>query len=782
MKIENNTHMRKNASRWFAGALLPAVMLAASVSCTRSNLQTEYEQFPLVPLPAVMEPADGAFLLSRGTPIVIDPEFASGGEINDMFNGFLEKHYGKIRVTLQDGPATGNYISARYDSLIENPEAYTLEVTANGIIIVAGDEPGLFYAFQTLMQLIYPSHEAVSGTISIPCVKISDSPQYRWRGMHLDVSRHFFPKEFIFRMLDAMAMHKLNTFHWHLTDDQGWRIEIDRYPELASVAAWRDETLIGHGSETPWVYDGTRYGGYYTKEDVLEVVEYAARLHINVLPEIEMPGHAVAALQACPGLSCTGGPVPPFNRWGVSEDVFCAGKEETFEFLEGVLEEVAELFPYEYIHIGGDECPKVRWEQCPLCQKRMADNNLKDEHELQSYFIKRIEAFLATKGKKIIGWDEILEGGIAGNAAVMSWRGHSGGITAANMGHDVVMTPHSFVYLDYYQSKYNEPLAIGGMLPLEKVYSIDIMPPEIAEERRHHIIGAQANVWTEYMDSEEHVEYMVFPRLAALAEALWTPREKLDFDGFSRRMTAQYARYDAAGLNYRVPCPQGYEAINLVTGGAVTVELTNGIPGSAICYTTDGSDPGPRSERYSGPLTLEPDDEIILKSVTVMPGGRPGAVMTGIFRKTDLREATGIDSPDPGLDFSLYRGEFNSVAEIAGEADSAGVINGVRIPEGSPAENFGLVLTGYIMVPADGIWSFYTGSDDGVMVFIDDEPVVDGDVLHHGITNEGRAALRKGYHPIKVMYFQRLYRQSLSLSWEGPGLARQTVPPGVLFQ
>jgi hexosaminidase len=774
--------MKTKLSHGIELTVILTLILTVSVSCSDIDKQAEYSPLSLVPLPAVMEAADGAFLLGPGTGIIIDTAFAASENLVVIFNGFLEKHYGKVMVVELQQSSTAKVIRAIHDSLIDNPEAYRLEVTCDGITIEAGGEAGLFYAFQTLMQLIFPSQKAEKGSVAIPCVKISDSPRYKWRGMHLDVSRHFFQKEFIFRMLDAMAMHKLNTFHWHLTDDQGWRIEIDRYPELAAVAAWRDETLIGHGSETPWVYDGTRYGGYYTKEDVREVVEYAARLHINVVPEIEMPGHAVAALQAYPELSCTGGPVPPFNRWGVSEDVFCAGKEETFEFLEGVLTEVAEMFPYEYIHIGGDECPKVRWEQCPLCQKRRADNNLKDEHELQSYFVKRMEAFLAAKGKKIIGWDEILDGGIAENAAVMSWRGHSGGIQAANMGHDVVMTPHLFVYLDYYQSEYNEPLSIGGMLPLEKVYSIDIMPPEIDEKRRHHIIGAQANVWTEYMTGEKHVEYMVFPRLAALAEALWTPGEKLDFEGFSRRMTAQYARYDAADLNYRVPHPQGYEAISLVTDETVSAELTNGIPGSAIYFTTDGSDPDLRSERYSGPIILEPDNEITLKSVTVMPGGRMSAVMTGIFRRAEMKKAACPENLNPGLAFSLYRGEFSTVKEIAGEADSAGLVSTVRIPAGSPAENFGLVLKGYIVVPADGIYTFYTGSDDGVMLVIDDELIVDGDVLHHGITNKGQTALRAGYHAIKVLYFQRLYRQSLSLSWEGPGVSRQTVPPEVLFQ
>ena len=761
--------MKTNTTRQIATAAIIFFMITTFVSCSKGVKQASYEPLSLIPVPATIEAAGGEFLLRSGTGIVIDPAFGSAGNVAAMFNGFLEKHYGKISVEEQQTPGDPSLILARYDSLIDNPEAYSLEVSADGITIIAGDDAGLFYAFQTLMQLIFPSQEAVRGAVAVPCVTISDSPQYKWRGMHLDVSRHFFPKEFIFKMLDAMAMHKLNTFHWHLTDDQGWRIEIKKYPELTAIGAWRDETLTGHGSETPWVYDGTRYGGYYTQEDIREVVEYAGRLHINVLPEIEMPGHAVAALQAYPQLSCSGGPVPPFNRWGVNEDVFCAGKEETYEFLEGVLTEVAELFPYEYIHIGGDECPKVRWEVCPDCQKRIADNNLKDEHELQSYLVRRMEAFLSAKGKKLIGWDEILEGGIADNAAVMSWRGHAGGINAANMGHDVVMTPHSFVYLDYYQSKYNEPLSIGGMLPLEKVYSIDIMPPEIAEEKRHHIIGAQSNLWTEYVGDEKHAEYMAFPRLAALAEAIWTPQAQLDFAGFLRRMSAHYARYDEMDLNYRVPYPTGYEAINLVTDGTVKVELSNGVPGSSIYYTTDGSEPDGKSKLYTGPLTLAPDDEITLKSVTVMPGGRHSAVMTGLFRKAELKESSPVESLNPGLNLHLYRGEFNTVEDFTGDADTSGTVATVKIPAGAPAENFGLLLEGFIMAHADGIYSFFTGSDDGVRVYIDGELVVDGDELHHGITNEGRVALKTGLHRIEVRYFQRHYRQSLSMRWEGPG-------------
>ncbi len=774
--------MKINIHRSSAAHLIPVLLFTFAISCSPGRKPASYEPLSVIPAPASMETTEGSFLLTNGTGIVIDPSFITGSQTVEMFNRFLEKHYGKIRVSEMHAPSDAGVIRSVLDSLAGNTEAYRLEVEPGAITIEAGGDAGLFYAFQTLMQLTWPSQNAVRGVIAVPCVSITDRPQYRWRGMHLDVSRHFFPKEFIFKMLDAMAMHKLNTFHWHLTDDQGWRIEIKKYPELTSIGAWRDQTLVGHGSETPWVYDGLRYGGYYTQEDVREVVEYARRLHINVLPEIEMPGHAVAALQAYPGLSCTGGPVPPFNRWGVSEDVFCAGKEETFELLTGVLEEVAELFPYEYIHIGGDECPKVRWQECDLCQKRIKDNNLKDEHELQSYFIRRIEAFLSLKGKKIIGWDEILEGGIAENAAVMSWRGHSGGIQAANMGHDVVMTPHTFVYLDYYQSKYNEPLAIGGMLDMKKVYSIDIMPAEIEEGKRKHIIGAQANVWAEYMPDPRHVEYMVFPRLAALAEALWTPRESLDYDDFRGHMDAQYARYDAMDIAYRVPYPEGFDRINLSLEKNVTVELENGISSSVIYYTLDGTEPDSRSELYEGPFAIDLGEERHLQVVTFMPGGRKSAVMSGVFRHVELKEALVPGTTGPGLGFGLFRGEFETAQGfLAMEPDSTGLVETVRIPPGAPAENFGLWLEGLIQVPADGIYTFYTGSDDGVVVYIDDELVVDGDLLHHGITNEGRAALKAGYHKIDVRYFQRLYRQSLGLSWEGQGLARQAVPASSLF-
>jgi hexosaminidase len=343
----------------------------------------------------------------------------------------------------------------------------------------------------------------------------------------------------------------MNTFHWHLTEDQGWRIEIKKYPKLTETGAFRKETIVGHAGKPPLVYDGIPYGGFYTQDEVREVIAYAASRFITIIPEIEMPGHALAALASYPELSCTGGPFEVGTKWGVEDDVFCAGKEGTFSFLEGVLTEVIDLFPGKYIHIGGDECPKVRWEKCPFCQKRIKDEGLKDEQELQSYFIQRIEKFLISKGRKLIGWDEILEGGLAPEATVMSWRGTEGGIAAAKEKHDVIMTPSKYVYLDYYQCEpEGEPLAIGGYLPLERVYSYDPMPAELTADEQKYILGVQGNVWTEYIPTPEQLEYMAYPRMFAIAETGWSPEKLKDFDEFLSRLEILKKRYDAIGINY----------------------------------------------------------------------------------------------------------------------------------------------------------------------------------------------------------------------------------------
>ena len=425
-------------------------------------------------------------------------------------------------------------------------ENYQLEITKQGISIKYGDRGGLMYALQSLDQWM----EDQSQNIQLKGVNIIDSPRFAYRGVHLDCSRHFFTIPEIKAFLDQLAVLKFNTFHWHLTDDQGWRLEIKQYPKLTEIGAWRDSTVIGHYSRSPREYDHIRYGGFYTQEEAKEIVRYAAERGITVMPEIELPGHARAALAAYPEMGCTGAQLPVEGLWGVFDDVFCT-QPETIQFLKNILAEVIAVFPSETIHVGGDECPKTRWDVCPKCLKVRNEQGLHDSHELQSYVIREMEAFLNANGRNLMGWDEILEGGLAENAQVMSWRGTEGGIAAAKMHHPVVMTPGSHCYFDHYQSTNpNEPLAIGGYTPLEKVYTFNPLPEGLTAEEQTYILGAQANIWTEYLPDMKSVQYNVFPRLAAMSQVLWTDN-KPDYSSFVARMALLYLpRLEEQKINY----------------------------------------------------------------------------------------------------------------------------------------------------------------------------------------------------------------------------------------
>lgn len=515
----------------------------------------------IIPKPVVMEKKRGSFRFSGTATLYYQQNNATLQGHAEYLQSLLERISGfvlePVGFDVANGlPERGIVLTA--DGSTGKPEGYILDVGSRRILIAGHDAAGVFYGIQSLRQVLPAALESESAeslrNVRISRMYIEDYPSFTYRGMHLDVARHFFDVDFIKKYLDLMALHKMNTFHWHLTEDQGWRIEIKKYPLLTEVGAWRKETLIGHGSRPPFEFDGTPYGGYYTQDDVREVVAYAAARHITVIPEIEMPGHATAALAAYPELGCTGGPYEVETRWGIFEDAFCAGNDYTFEFLENVLLEVIELFPSRYIHIGGDECLKNRWKECPKCQQRIADEGLADEYELQSYFIRRIEQFLLKHNRNIIGWDEILEGGLAPEATVMSWRGVRGGIEAARLGHDVIMTPTSHCYLDYYQADpATEPLAIGGYLTLRQVYTFNPVPPELTPKEAKHILGGQGNVWTEYMKTSDHVEYMAYPRAVAIAEVLWTPRNNQDFDDFSKRLSTHLKRLDALNVNYFEP-------------------------------------------------------------------------------------------------------------------------------------------------------------------------------------------------------------------------------------
>jgi len=441
-------------------------------------------------------------------------------------------------------------------------EGYELEVTPSSIQIRAAALAGVFYGTQTLRQLLPPkafARSTASGVSwTVPAVEILDYPRFSWRGTHLDVGRHFMPVTFVKKFIDLLAAHKLNRFHWHLTEDQGWRLEIKRYPRLTSVGAWRRQTIIGRprGDSTRWRYDRKRHGGFYTQDQVRDVVKYAAERFITVIPEIEMPGHAQAAIAAYPELGVTGEQIPVWTRWGVAKNILNA-EDSTVRFMQNVLEEVLELFPSEFIHVGGDEADKAFWATSPRIQQRIRELGLFGEAQLQSWFIREMDAFLTSKGRRLIGWDEILEGGLAPGAAVMSWRGYRGGIAAAKEGHDVVMAPTTYTYFDFYQTRdiRREPLAIGGFLPIDSVYVFEPLPPELSPEEARHVLGAQAQHWTEYMPTSRQVEFMAFPRLGALAEAVWTPIERKNLGDFKARLPSYLSRLGSYGVNYRRPRP-----------------------------------------------------------------------------------------------------------------------------------------------------------------------------------------------------------------------------------
>ncbi|EKD31749.1 MAG: hypothetical protein ACD_77C00257G0001, partial [uncultured bacterium] len=480
------------------------------------------ETINIVPRPVSVVTGNGSFSLTNKTLIFYNFQGKDVENITGALTSHLNKFYGisGLKQSFSLNSVKNSIFIAINPKADIKKEGYKLIVKKEGIVLEASAPNGLFYGIQSLIQMM-PAMEERLTEIRIQAAEIYDFPRFDWRGLHLDVCRHFMPKVFVLKYIDYMAMHKYNTFHIHLTEDQGWRIEIKKYPRLTEVGSMRRETIIGRGNTPVKLYDGIPHGGFYTQEDIKEIVEYAAKRYVTVVPEIEMPGHALAALASYPELGCTGGPYEVSTRWGVFKDVMCAGKESTFEFLQNVMDEVLELFPSQYIHIGGDECPKDSWKVCPSCQQKIKELGLKDEHELQSYFIQRMEMYINNKGRNIIGWDEILEGGLAPNAAVMSWRGEAGGIEAARQHHYVVMTPGTHCYLDHYQAEpSSQPQAIGGFTPLEKIYNYEPVPSSLSAEEAKYVMGAQGNVWTEWMATPAHVEYMVYPRAAALAEVV----------------------------------------------------------------------------------------------------------------------------------------------------------------------------------------------------------------------------------------------------------------------
>lgn len=587
--------------------------LAAMAFLLPSTAAGQTADFNIIPRPQQVNVSnDAPFILSAKTVISLGTNSHNMKRNANMLASYIEQATG-IRPTVGKSK-NGTAIVLTIDKTIANAEGYKLDADAKHIRIAGASAAGVFYGIQTLRKSL-PLVNGKASKVSIPAVHIADAPRFAYRGTHLDVSRHFVTADSVRQFIDMLALHNINRFHWHLTDDQGWRIEIKKYPLLTQIGSKRAQTVIGHNSGK---YDGKPYSGFYTQKQIRDIVKYAADRYITIVPEIDLPGHMQAALAAYPDMGCTGGPYEVWQKWGVSDNVLCAGNDKTLTFIDNVLKEITQLFPSKYIHVGGDECPKTQWQKCPKCQARIKALNLeaKDGHSaeerLQSYIITHASNYLKSLGRNTIGWDEILEGGLAEGATVMSWRGESGGIAAAKQHHDVVMTPNSYLYFDYYQSldKANEPIAIGGYLPLETVYSYEPMPKELTADEARHIIGVQANIWTEYMPTFKQMQYMALPRLAALSEVQWSQPALKDYNSFTNRLTEFTHLYDRLGYNY---AKHLYNvAIHVDSDNKwreILIHMTTA--GNAeIRYTLDGTEPTANSTLYTGAIVLQKSAKI----------------------------------------------------------------------------------------------------------------------------------------------------------------------------
>lgn len=583
----------------------------------KRTLNSDYE---IIPKPLDVNcKGDASFLLKDGVAVIYPENNQKMQDNAEFLVDYVEKQTG-VKLTSHAGMPVDGAICLTLDLNDDNAEAYKLIVNDKRVCISGASEAGVFYGIQTLRKSLPVAQDI---NVNLSAVEIYDKPRFAYRGAMLDVARHFYTVDEVKTFIDMLALHNINRFHWHLTDDQGWRIEIKKYPKLMSVASERKETVVGRWYSG--IYDGKPYGGYYTQDELRDVIDYAAKRHITIIPEVDLPGHMQAALTAYPELGCTGGPYEVRTIWGVSQDVLCVGNDFTLQFVKDVLSEVADIFPSEYIHIGGDECPKVRWEKCPKCQERIKSLGLKSdakhtkEQRLQSYMIQEAAKYLKEKGKRIIGWTEILEGGLVPDATLMSWIGESGGIEAAHQHHDVIMTPNTYLYFDYYQSKKveDEPLAIGGYLPIEKTYNYEPMPKELTKEEQQYIKGVQANLWTEYIPVFSQVQYMVLPRLGAAAEVQWTDPSKKDYKDFLRRVPHLVAVYDCYGWNYAthvydVNVDMKADTVNHV----LNVQLST-MADDPIYYTLDGQDPTEKSLKYTKPFTI--DQSVVLKTMAVHP-------------------------------------------------------------------------------------------------------------------------------------------------------------------
>ncbi|WP_062061005.1 family 20 glycosylhydrolase [Aquimarina longa] len=703
----------------------------------------------ITPKPFNITKGKGYFKLNGNTSFLYNDE--SSKLIADFFIEKIKTSTGHAFSVTKGNDIKNSIQLIKETTLNFSEEEYRLSISEDNIKIKASTDKGLFYGMQTFMQLLpfYTTNSQISFPIKIKALDIEDKPRFSWRGMHLDVSRHFFSADFIKKHLDILSLFKINKFHWHLTDDQGWRVEIKKYPKLTTIGSKRKNA------------DGSYHQGFYTQEEIKEVVQYAKERFIDIVPEFDTPGHAIAILAGYPELSCDQKEYKVRNLWGVESSILCPGKEETYTFIEDVITELATLFPYEYYHMGGDEVPKDQWENSIECQKLKKREGLKDEKEVQSYFMARVEKILSKHHKKMIGWDEILEGGITATTNIMSWQGEEGGIKAANEGHDVIMTPSEYCYFNFYQGDFKtEPLAFGGYIPLEKVYNYDPIPKEIEEDKKKHILGAQGNVWSEYTYKDETIEYLLYPRIIALAEVTWTQKENKKFDDFLNRLNPIYTILDYYKTNHHIPLPEGPTSNTIVFTDSISIPFTTTHPVKMV-YTINGTNPTQNSTVYKEPLKFTKTTD--LRIASVLDNGKMSSIRKlNVTKEKIISASSKTTELSKGLTMKEVKGYFNTVNDVPDHTNaSSSIIK--KIEESNTTyhwghevkeENFRAVfLDGYIDIPEDGVYYFSSTQDQ---VWIADQLVLDYKTPLKKHPIESSIALQKGKHKLKIVYLNNI--------------------------
>jgi len=754
------------------------MLLLVCNSCKNTSKTFVDAEISIVPKPSELVLSKGSFSFSKDTKIYVENEAQKPAAkyLSDLF-----ENSAGYPISILEANEHANIIFSKDDTL--KPESYHLEVTPKQITIKASDAAGYFYGVQTIRQLLPASIETANSIEEnwlVPSIEINDEPRFSWRGMHMDFSRHFFSMDEVKTFLNYMALYKLNTYHMHLTDDQGWRIEIKKYPLLTEKGAWRIESSHDKSckelAKTDPSYtideqhyherDGERmYGGFFTQEQIKEIIAYAADRQIEVIPEIDMPGHFKAAIDNYPYLSCTGK-----AGWGEQfSSPACLGKETSYEFTKNILSEIADLFPSEYVHIGGDEVNIQSWEKCPLCQKSIKDNNLKNEHELQSFFNKDMEAFLNSKGKRLMGWDEIVEGGLSKDATMMWWRNWAPkmrNITADN-GNDMIITPSFEYYFD----------AMNEVTPFEKVYNYEPVPDEFTENQTKYILGIQANLWSEMIPNFKRLQYQAFPRLLAMAETAWTSKDDKDFNDFQRRMKLQYNRLDALGIQYYIPSVTGLKD-KVAFLDKATIELKTPLENMEIFYTTDGSVPTKTSAKYTTPLEFS--ETTTLKTIAYR-GDIASETKSALIEKQALLEPIDIIPTRGSIKRWVDVKQFTVVDDIELPKNATfNSVNDIEFAGYDGKAQVSMIFMGYFNAEEDGLYEFATKSDDGSLLYMGDKLVVDNGGNHSSITRNGMVALKKGWHPLTVKFHEATGGGALIVYYKTPNGNEQVLKGNVI--